>query len=262
MWAVPQEDVLIIYNNDQEGWIPLQPGLTSPPGTDDNFGPELSFGRGLADGHPTCGNVAIIKKSKGGKTLAVDWYPGIPHGPQYNQLLALVEVALQDLEQQGYIPVLEGMIWMQGESDAKTEDYALAYQENLELLISDLREDLGVPQLPFVIGRIHDQLPIWKYPFADTVRAAQVAVADETPSTRMISTDGLGIKSDSVHFDGPGQIVLGEEFAQEIIDIGDPASVPFLGALGRVMTAAIIATEGKRSLDRKSQQGSTHSRPV
>src|SRR5690349_6297987 len=51
--------------------VPLQP-LTSSGST---FGPEITFGRTMADQHPGR-HVALLKYADGGTNLAVNWAPG------------------------------------------------------------------------------------------------------------------------------------------------------------------------------------------
>ncbi len=71
----PQENVLFSYKLGREqmksstSWIPLQP-------TGDYFGPELSFGRRVAQ--QIQAPIAIIKVASGGTTLGEDWNPDTP----------------------------------------------------------------------------------------------------------------------------------------------------------------------------------------
>jgi hypothetical protein len=90
-WAKPQEDVLIAYSCSKlrgpvltsDGFKPLQPGWSVAPGKDKptkvpsgTFGPEVSFGRGMAD-HLKGKKVALIKFAEGGTSLVKDWNPDV-----------------------------------------------------------------------------------------------------------------------------------------------------------------------------------------
>lgn len=45
---------------------------------------------------------------------------------------------------------IKALLWYQGESDTSNEHDADAYQGNMERLISNVREDLGMPSLPII----------------------------------------------------------------------------------------------------------------
>lgn len=81
----PQTDVALYWqktletsngNLTQDVWVALQPdsgqGKNSPAGHDVEFGPELAFGRTMADAHPD-DNIAIIKYGHGGSNLHTQW---------------------------------------------------------------------------------------------------------------------------------------------------------------------------------------------
>jgi hypothetical protein len=45
---------------------------------------------------------------------------------------------------------IEAVLWYQGESDAESDAATAAYQGNMEMLIANVRADLGIPLLPFI----------------------------------------------------------------------------------------------------------------
>lgn len=47
--------------------------------------------------------------------------------------------------------VLKAILWHQGEADCSNPE---AYKQKLISLVKDLREDLGMPNLPVVVGQI------------------------------------------------------------------------------------------------------------
>jgi hypothetical protein len=111
-------------------------------------------------------------------------------------------------------PEIVGMFWMQGESDAypphSTLEHAQEYQQNLTNFIQYVRTDLGVPDLPFVIGRI-SQSSVWTW--RDIVRQAQVNVSQTVPNTAIFTTDDLPLQTDNMHYNIIGTTTLGERFA-------------------------------------------------
>jgi hypothetical protein len=102
---------------------------------------------------------------------------------------------------------IRGVIWHQGESDlGKLESYL----PNLEMLITQLRSDLGISDLPFIAGHIAtdqpgrkgfndliDQLP-QHVPFTGVVHAKRTRTFDQ------------------VHFDTKSQLRMGKRYAKKM----------------------------------------------
>ncbi len=163
-WKV-RDDVFVSYY-DSKG--PLTVGGFAARGA---FGPELGFGWVLGDylEEP----VLLIKYSPGGCSLAGPFRPpssgpasgkggekkprGKGVGDHYDAMIAAVKKQLANLGEdfpacdgRGYEIV--GFGWHQGWNDGCSRKDSLAYDENLRNFIRDVRKDLGVPELPFVIG--------------------------------------------------------------------------------------------------------------
>ena len=55
-------------------------------------------------------------------------------------------------------PVYSGFVWKQGGADGTRKDLADEYYDTFKLLVSDLRTDLGVSNLPvFILSTRNDQ---------------------------------------------------------------------------------------------------------
>jgi len=235
----PQPDVLFWFEEGPWGsvhdpvrrirsdaWLPLQFQSDPDYGTfgwyDDGFGPEIRLGRTLAD-HLTA-DVAVLKFAINATSLAGDWDPDTS-GSLYQQMLDILDEALTVLASQGHTTVLASAFWMQGEWDALYGSYAAAYQSNLTAFITELRADCGNPTLPFVIGRLCagiEECPYFTFPYLDTVRAAQQAVAASVPNAAMVDTDDLPLNTDFLHFTAEGQLKLGARFAQAYLAMQFP----------------------------------------
>jgi hypothetical protein len=205
----PQHDVLFYYLGG--------PGLTTlRPGSGVEFGPEVTFGRAVADASPnvTC---AIIKHAVGATNLHTQWAPGT--GPIYADFRNTVAAGLAALQTAGYTYEIVGMVWHQGESDALDGQQA-TYQTNLTNFIADIRSRYGA-NLRFLIGEIGD-----KYTPAlaalQTVIAAQQAVATADPLSVFVPAKDLPFQ-DVLHFDTAGMITLGERFAAGYASLLPPA---------------------------------------
>lgn len=221
-WAKPQDDVRIVYSCSKlrgpilasDGFQPLRPGWSVAPGKNrptklpsDTFGPEVSFGRKMAAALKDK-KVVLIKFAEGGTSLAKDWSPDVKDR-LYPAFLDFTRKSLKELKDKGHAPVLRGMIWHQGESDAALT--ADEYQKLLTAFIGRVRTDLEAPDLPFGIGEVYDNGK------RDTVRAAQKATAEKVKGAFFVPADGLKTFDGGTHFDAASEIEFGERFATGMV---------------------------------------------
>ena len=180
------------------------------------IGPEFGFARAIGELYPA-DEIHLIKVSKGG--TGIDWWLPDANGKEngHASLLKNLKTALERIN--GEYEIM-GMLWMQGESDAKKQEDAEAYQKKLEQFIALMRKETGKPDLPFVIGRISSRVlesPKFQLPHAKVVQSAQEAVAKNVKNAHVIDTDDLSQRDDLVHFDQEGQMGLGKRFGEAMI---------------------------------------------
>ena len=194
-WIV-REDVMIAYLA-RSG--PLTIGYGASP---QKIGPEFGFGTivGNAFDEP----VLLIKCAWGGKSLAVDFRPPsagkVPYslgekmdvdvaqdpsivGKYYREILSITKSQLANLKElmpasEGRGVELTGFGWHQGWNDRINDKHNAEYESNLAYFIRDIRTDLGVANLPFVIGETGMSGPEEKHPRALSLMKAQRAVAE------------------------------------------------------------------------------------
>ena len=175
-WVV-RDDVWIWY-------LGRQGGLTVGYGArEDRIGPELQFGHVVGDRYDE--PVLLIKVAWGGKSLAVDFRPpssGGEIGPYYQELFQHVRDVLNNLEThfpeydgRGY--QLVGLGWHQGWNDRVNQEFNDAYEENLANFIRDVRKELAIKELPFVIAETGMSGHEEQHPRALSLMRAQAAVA-------------------------------------------------------------------------------------
>ncbi len=205
---LPQDDVLFYYGSTL---TTLRPGSGRET---TEFGPEVSFGRAIADALPA-DHIAIIKYAAGGTALYNDWAPG--SGPNYTTFRNTVSAGLAAIQAAGHTAEIVGMLWHQGESDA-IEGRQAAYQTNLTGFIADIRSHYG-PNLPFLIGEIRRS----NGPAFVTVADAQIAVAAAAPNAVFVPASDLSFL-DTYHFDAPSQVTLGQRFASGYMGMGTGGS--------------------------------------
>ncbi len=214
----PQAGILYSYKVGREemeqstGWIELQP-------TRDFFGPELSFGRRIAQGLGE--KIAIIKIASGGTTLAEDWDPDHPRGFKlYPLALKHIRESLAELDRLNIPYRVEGFMWHQGENDMFNPDFRSRYAKNLKRFIACWRRDLQAPELQFYIGELCTKT-VWGMDNRDNmhaIRIAQKAVVAEVPGTQYVPTshDAVEIGGDEglhYHYGTLGQLEHGENYA-------------------------------------------------
>ncbi len=176
-------------------WIPLQPqGGLFPKG---HFGPEVTFARLLTQNEH---NVAVFKYSLGSTGLAYVWKePG--QSGMYDQMIAELRKAIALLESQGHKIKIEALVWIQGESDAESEELAEGYGGRLKSLLDHFRTAVaGNEKLPVILGL--DEQHAWVREFPRVLEAQQ-RLAREDPNISFTSMLGLE-KADGAHLSPKG----------------------------------------------------------
>ncbi|HVX83802.1 MAG TPA: sialate O-acetylesterase [Phycisphaerae bacterium] len=228
-YAGPQADVKIAYSDStargaplsSKGWEELKPGFSVTTGKEKpralpgpTFGPELSFGRAMADALGKQHHVAIIKFAEGGTSLAKDWKVGTD-GKLYAQMLAFVSKSLDDMKAHGDTFELRGFVWHQGESDATLT--AEQYEKLLTNLIEHVRTDLkpyrgnAAGELPVVVGEVYDNHQ------RDSILAAQRSVCEKVKDCALAGSNGLNTFDKGTHFDAESQIEMGKRMAAAML---------------------------------------------
>lgn len=118
--------------------------------------------------------------------------------------------------------VIKGILWHQGESDAKSEEWTDAYSEKLKQLVLDLRHDLNKPEIPFIVGNLGEFFgtgPGHKAPaYVVRINKIRAILRDHTnqlPYIGFVESAGLEAKeSYKVHFNRESLIILGQRYAK------------------------------------------------
>lgn len=197
-------------------------GKPADPTDRERFGPEVGFAHAIAEAEPD--QTFILVKFAVGGTSLLAWAPewtseeaeitnNAGAGPLYKRFHDyLAEVPVPDDATFG------GILWMQGERDARFPQAGKAYFENLHTLIEAFRHDTGEPSAPFILGRVNP--PADRFLLLDAVRRAQEVAARALPGVRLVDTDDLTKRDDDVHYDSEGILELGRRFADAFLDAG------------------------------------------
>lgn len=221
-------------------------------GAKGRFGPEIGFAHRLRHDEQGKDEVYLIKFALHGQPLDAGWtktdrdgggwagpepgpnrstfYPGTSAddpdiGNHYKRLHAHIQAGIKTLQAQGKTPILRGIVWMQGEADAKNEVSAGRYDQSLSRLKKRLEEDFASGgDVPFVFGQVLPYEPALKRFVARDLIRQRMAEADwRSGSDRainnlwMVSTDGMGLLKDTVHYSTKGNLDLGQAFGKEML---------------------------------------------
>ena len=189
----------------------------------ETFGPEVGVAEWATQAFPD-ERVVFCKVARGASNLYYDWNPdGVSRGdedayrgPLYPRLVDAYEKLAKETQQSR----VDGFFWMQGERDSVFEFMARAYRERLGELVEAVRDLVGWPTLPVVIGQIAPRVyRLEQQRFHDTHRATvqqdQRDLAKQDNHVALAEAADLP-QSDNLHFDTGGQLELGRRFAREM----------------------------------------------
>ena len=238
-----QTSAYIFKGDDDSGlgeWNNMAPGFGNWNGV--RFGPELSFSKQFqADsGAP----VAIIKYSPGGTSLFTDWDSSLATINRYDYFIDTVNNAKTAAASRGWSLEISGVLWMQGESDSFGTVAPAAYEQNLSNFITQVRNDLSLPNLDFHIGEIADST-VW--PARQQIWDAQASIVATDSNAYLVNGKDLelftndGGGSNAVHYSTAGTLLLGERFASSVASTQTVAAYP-------VSTPDTVSTEKNKPL--------------
>jgi hypothetical protein len=148
--------------------------------------------------------IGLIPCADGGTSLN-DWQVG---GPLFDHAVAQAKLA-----QRG--SVLSGILWHQGENDCSVEA-AAAYADKFEIVVSELRHQLGVPEVPLIIGAVGDFLPKGMYGAFfkeyERVNDALFAYVQKHRNSHFVTAGDLSANEDQLHFDAVSLRKLGVRY--------------------------------------------------
>ena len=196
------------------------------------FGPEIGFAAALAEAWPGK-RVGIVKQAVGG-TGIMAWAPewnesdaditgDARKGPLYERLLAKARASIKAGDAE-----IKGFLWLQGGKDMRDLRAARRYGENLKKLVEALRRDLGLPDLPLLVGspragELPDKLTGLdrssfeldpSRPGAWEVLVAQTAAPESIPRAATVILRDLPRHPGNIHANTEGLLRAGREFAR------------------------------------------------
>ncbi|WP_430814950.1 sialate O-acetylesterase [Carboxylicivirga sp. RSCT41] len=202
--------------------------------TEYSFGPEIAFAAELSKAYPN-ETIGIIKSAKGG-TGILAWSPNWTeeqadrtNDGQKGDLYKVLIDKIQEAQNAADIEIV-GFLWQQGGKDMTNLTVAKEYFDNLNALITALRKDLGLPDLPVFIGcsvskealKNIDKAQLEQLkksrPGVEYVISARFKAEEKIPNVKVVVTPDLEKYPKNVHYNTKGQLKLGERYAQAYIE--------------------------------------------
>lgn len=174
------------------------------------FGPAYNFGRKLAA--YTKREIGIVSNARG--ATRIEWwqkeYTGDNDFDLYEEAVARAKAALSAAPAGSKI---KGILWHQGEADNAVER-SVMYARRLQTLVTNLRNDLGDPDLPFIAGEVGK----WNNRGLN-INPVIRDIRSYIPNSEWVSSDGLTsineAKNDA-HFDNLSQRAFGGRYADKV----------------------------------------------
>ena len=152
-------------------------------------------------------DVGLICAADGGTKLE-QWQVG---GLLYENAVLQAKLALRT-------STIVGVLWHQGESDCAPE-LAKTYKERFEIIMNALRKDLGLEDVPFVLGELGSYLKEYtaseytkNYP---QINEQLHEIAKTNKLTGVASADGLTANADNLHFNAKSLYEFGLRYFAE-----------------------------------------------
>lgn len=214
---IPHPSVLAL--NKAGAWVPA----VDPIHFDKSIagvGLGRTFGREVAEASPGV-TIGLIPCAVGGSRIdtwqpdAVD--PATKTHP-WDDALRRAKSALST-------GTLKGVLWHQGESDAKC-DLAPAYAAKLADLIGRLRAELYAPTAPFIAGQLGN---FAGRPWDEFQRQLDQTLRDlpaRVARTAFVSAEGLTDRGDKLHFDAASYREFGRRYATAYLDLVRKSPAP------------------------------------
>ncbi|CAA9584320.1 MAG: hypothetical protein AVDCRST_MAG86-3273 [uncultured Truepera sp.] len=171
--------------------------------------------------------VFIIKHAVGGTRLTPTsgntWNPDV-RGSYYDALISEINSGLAAIRAAGYISVVRGFLWGQGETDAQFAATQASYEAPLTKLFNGVRTTVGDPALPIVDMLIRTETYTTGVPAINNAKAA----VSTSLGTRLIKTEAMEDKGDDLHLSGRAQLAFGRHTFERALDLSYnmPAGLP------------------------------------
>lgn len=170
----------------------------------------LSFGKELIKHAPDSISVLLLPTAVGSSSID-QWIHDSTH-----RKIALFSNFKEKAEIGKTYGTVQGILWHQGENDTATKDAIELYDQQLQRLFTQFREQIGIHNLPIFIGELGSYSKNADNWLSINEKIRAYTATD--PNAHLIKTDDLIDVGDRTHFNSDGQRLLGQRFADEFIN--------------------------------------------
>ena len=211
------------------------------------IGPGRVFASWYRQSVPPNRRVLLVPTARGSTTFyggsGYTWLVGGASG-KVNLYANMITQAKAALAAAGPNSRIVAVLWVQGESDGTYLTSQTNYRNALDALIDATRTDLGIADLPFIVGQIPYECRTDTAQFAADVLAARVVIDGvhvDTPRRKTRTAFAYGpigtINSDKLHYSAPGQRILGRSmFSAYLRAVANVAGTPPVAVPAPVIT--------------------------
>ena len=174
--------------------------------TGEHLGPSYSFAKEMAS--KKC-PIGLVVNARGGTSIGSWMKNDKKPGGLYDEALHRAKEAMK-------YGKFKAILWHQGEADCHKSE---VYKKKIVQLMTDFRNDLGIPDLPVIVGQIAEwnwtkkpYMPEGTKPFNDMMKE----ISSFLPNSACVSSEGLTpLKNEKdPHFDANSQLILGRRYAE------------------------------------------------
>jgi len=177
----------------------------------------VSFAKKLLDSFPEGVSIAMIPCAVGGSSIE-QWLN--------NETFRGVTLLDNFKDKMNFVTdygIIKGIIWHQGENNAKPE-LIPKYSQRLDSLLDIFRNLVKNDTLPIILGELGSYAqPIEKQRRWDSINKVIQKIASRDKNIGLVKTEDLKHKGDNIHFDSESQRKLGERYADEYLEVIMPA---------------------------------------
>ena len=123
---------------------------------------------------------------------------------------------------------IAGILWHQGEADC-SDALSAEYEPKLLQFIKDIKADLSLEDVPFILGGLGDYLldypPKGIFKNYPVINDAMIKAADTLSMTGFVSAKGLTPNPDNLHFSAKSLHEFGLRYFEEFEKLRDPNKV-------------------------------------
>ena len=153
--------------------------------------------------------IGLIPCADGGTSIS-QWQPG---EILFDHAVFMARLAMRTSK-------LGGILFHQGENDCNEADIDL-YKERAMRTINEIRRELNAEELPFIIGELSESLsPERKCSeFSARMNLIFKEIEKEIPNCRVVSSKGLSLKDDGLHFNSAALREFGNRYFDAYLDL-------------------------------------------